>query len=51
MVTWHRMRIANAVVNEADGIVTVGVTVQPLRHTTDGLMAAVVTTNQDNILA
>jgi hypothetical protein len=50
-VTWHRVRFATAVVNDADGIVTVEVTVQPLWHTTNGLMTAVVTTNQDNILA
>jgi hypothetical protein len=31
--------------------VTVEVTVQPLWHTTNGLLTAAVTTNQDNILA
>ena len=50
-VTWHRVRFATAVVNDADGIVTVEVTVQPLWHTTNGLLTAAVTTNQDNILA
>ena len=50
-VTWHRMRFASAVVNDAEGIVTVEVVVTPMWHTSNGLMTFAVTTNLDNILA
>jgi len=49
--TWQRMRFATAVVNDADGIVTVEVTVTPMWHTSNGLVTFAVTTTLNNILA
>ena len=45
------MRFATAVVNDADGIVTVEVTVTPMWHTSNGLVTFAVTTTLNNILA
>lgn len=50
-ITLHRITIASAIVGDSNGKVTVDCQVSTKVHSSNGLMTAVVTTNQDNILA
>ncbi len=48
-VTLHRVRIASAIVDDDQGIVTVSVQLRALKHATNGLITVVAVCAQDNI--
>lgn len=48
-LTYHRVRFSVVELGETDGLVTVQVTCQPLYHSTNGLLTAVVECNTDGI--